>query len=156
VTVNGTERHEGKGGEFVTVRRKWQGSEAVRLSLPMSPEFAVCHPFVEANGGRVALRRGPFVYCLEQVDTPDADVWFIAAKTDADLVTTPMQIGNLPIVALQGAGIAAEASAWEGKLYQPLRQLTVKPVRFVAIPYFAWANRAAGAMTVWLPASKWG
>jgi DUF1680 family protein len=156
VTVNGTERHEGKGGEFVTVRRKWQGGETVRLSLPMSPDFVVCHPFVEANGGRVALRRGPFVYCLEQVDNTDADVWFIAAKTDADLVTTPMQIGNLPIVALQGAGIAVEASAWEGKLYQPLRQLTVKPVRFVAIPYFAWANRAAGAMTVWLPASKWG
>jgi len=137
----------------VTVKREWRSGETVGLSLPMFPEFAVCHPFVEANSGRVALRRGPFVYCLEQMDNPDADVWFITVKTDADLVTTPMQIGNLPIVALQGAGIAVEASAWEGKLYQPLRQLTVKTVRFVAIPYFAWANRAAGAMTVWLPAS---
>ena len=153
VTVNGTERQEGKGGEFVTIRREWRSGETVRLSLPMSPEFVACHPFAEANGGRVALRRGPFVYCLEQVDNPDADVWFIAAKTDADLMTMPMQIGDLSIVALQGAGVAVEASAWKGKLYQPLRQLTVKPVRFVAIPYFAWANRAAGAMTVWLPAS---
>jgi len=135
------------------LKREWRDGDTVKLSLPMSPEFIACHPFVESNAGRVAIRRGPIVYCLEQVDSPDADVWFITVKTDADLVTTPMQIGNLPIVALQGAGIAVEASAWEGKLYQPLRQLTVKTVRFVAIPYFAWANRAAGAMTVWLPAS---
>jgi len=87
---------------------------------------------------------------LEQVDNPDADVWFVAAKVDSDLTIVPMQVGNLPVMAVQGEGFAVEPSAWDGKLYQPLRKLATKPVRFTAIPYFAWANRDAGPMTVWV------
>ena len=150
VTVNGLEKREGLGGEFVTLKREWRDGDTVKLSLPMSPEFVACHPFVEANGGRVAIRRGPIVYCLEQVDNHDADVWFIAAKMDSDLTPIPMQIGNLPIVAVQSGGFAVEPSAWDRKLYQPLRKLATKPVRFTAIPYFAWANRDVGPMTVWV------
>lgn len=150
LSVNGAERQEKKGGEFATLKRIWKSGDTVWLSLPMSPEFVLCHPFVEPSGGRVAIRRGPIVYCLEQVDNPDADVWFIAAQTDADLAAAPMQISNLPIIAIQGSGVAAEPSAWEGKLYQPLHKVKVKSIRFTAIPYFAWANRKAGPMTVWM------
>jgi DUF1680 family protein len=150
VTVNGAEKREGIGGEFVTLKRQWRNGDTIKLSLPMSPEFVTCHPFVESNAGRVAIRCGPIVYCLEQVDNPDADVWFIAAKVENDLKPVPMQIGNLPVVAIQGEGVAVEPSAWDGKLYQPLRKLATKPVRFTAIPYFAWANRDAGPMTVWV------
>lgn len=150
VTVNGAEKREGIGGEFVTLKRQWRDGDTIKLSLPMSSEFVICHPFVESNAGRVAIRCGPIVYCLEQVDNPDADVWFIAAKVENDLKPVPMQIGNLPVVAIQGEGVAVEPSAWDGKLYQPLRKLATKPVRFTAIPYFAWANRDAGPMTVWV------
>jgi DUF1680 family protein len=150
VTVNGAEKREGIGGEFVTLKRQWRDGDTIKLSLPMSSEFVTCHPFVESNAGRVAIRRGPIVYCLEQVDNTDADVWFIAAKVESDLKPVPMQIGNLPVVAIQGEGVAVEPSAWDGKLYQPLRKLATKPVRFTAIPYFAWANRDAGPMTVWV------
>ena len=150
VTVNGAEKREGIGGEFVTLKRQWRDGDTIKLSLPMSPEFVTCHPFVESNAGRVAIRCGPIVYCLEQVDNSDADVWFIAAKVESDLKPVPMQIGNLPVVAIQGEGVAVEPSAWDGKLYQPLRKLATKLVRFTAIPYFAWANRDAGPMTVWV------
>ncbi|MCS7187527.1 MAG: glycoside hydrolase family 127 protein [Armatimonadota bacterium] len=139
-------------GTFVTVQREWKRTDTVHLSLDMPAEFVVCHPFVEPNGGRIAIQRGPIVYCLEQVDNPEADVWCIAARTDRPLTAIPKSVANLPIIAVQGEGVAVELRHWENSLYQPLRSIAthVRPVRFTAIPYFAWANRDAGPMTVWL------
>lgn len=149
-TVNGAERTEVEGGNYLTLKREWKDGDVVGLSLPMTIQLITCHPFVEPNSGRVAIQRGPIVYCLEQVDNPDADIWFVAAQTDGDFMLVPTQISGLTIVAVQGEGIAVEPSAWNGKLYQPLRKLSTKPVRFTAVPYFAWANRKAGPMTVWI------
>lgn len=150
--VNGTERFEAKGGTYLTLRREWKKGDLVDLSLPMTDEFIACHPFVEPNGGRVAIRRGPIVYCLEQVDNPEADVWFVAAKVESELKAVPESVNGFPVIAIQGEGVAVDKSVWDGKLYLPARflQRNSKPVRFTAIPYFAWANREAGPMTVWL------
>lgn len=153
VTVNRAERREVQGGTFVQLQRPWQPGDTVGVTLPMNAEWLLCHPFVEPNAGRIALQRGPFVYCLEQADNPDADVWFIAACEERPLEPVPMSIGGLPIIALQGDGVAVEPSIWAGHLYQPLRAVRqhTKSVRFTAIPYFAWAHRSAGPMTVWVP-----
>ncbi len=152
VAVNGLERVEAEGGTYLTLRREWKAGDVVSLSMPMTAQFVACHPFVEPNGGRVAIQRGPIVYCLEQVDNPDADVWFIGADVDSELTTTETQIAGFPVIAVQGKGFAVERSVWDGQLYLPLRSVRnfVKPVRFTAIPYFAWANRDAGPMTVWV------
>lgn len=152
VAVNGLERVEAEGGTYLTLRREWKAGDVVSLSMPMTAQFVACHPFVEPNGGRVAIQRGPIVYCLEQVDNPDADVWFIGADVDSELTTTETQIAGFPVIAVQGKGFAVERSVWDGQLYLPLRSVRnfVKPARFTAIPYFAWANRDAGPMTVWV------
>lgn len=152
VKVNG-QVIDAEPGTFVTVQREWKRAETVHLSLDMPAEFVLCHPFVEPNGGRVAIQRGPIVYCLEQVDNPDADVWCIFARVDRPLTATPKSIANLPVVAVQGEGIAFDLKRWENALYQPLRSLGqhFRPIRFTAVPYFAWANREPGPMTVWLP-----
>ncbi len=152
VKVNGQKVAEGGAGTFVTMQREWHPNDEVHLSLAMPAEFLVAHPFVEASVGRVAIRRGPLIYCVEQVDNPDGDVWCLAVRTDRPLVTKPMSILGLPIVAVEGEGEILPLAAWEGKLYQPLPAVraTVNPVRFTAIPYFAWANRDPSPMTVWL------
>lgn len=151
VKVNG-QTFDAKPGAFATIQREWKRTDTVQLSLEMPTEFVVCHPFVEPNGGRVAIQRGPIVYCLEQVDNPEADVWCIAVRTDRPLTAIPKSIANLPVIAVQGEGIAVELRRWENALYQPLRSISphIRPIRFTAIPYFAWANRDAGPMTVWL------
>ncbi|MCS7263501.1 MAG: glycoside hydrolase family 127 protein [Armatimonadetes bacterium] len=139
-------------GTFVTVQRDWKRSDLVHLSLEMPSEFVVCHPFVEPNGGRIAIQRGPIVYCLEQVDNTEADVWCVAARTERPLTAFPKVIANLPVIAIQGEGFGVELRHWEKDLYRPLRAVrqNIRPILFVAIPYFAWANRDAGPMTVWL------
>lgn len=153
VKVNGQTVADGVPSTFVPIRRSWQPNDTVHLTLSMPAEFIACHPFVEPNGGRVAIRRGPLVYCLEQVDNPEADVWCIAADVHRPLTTRAMSVSDFPVAALQGEGVAVDLNQWQGKLYQPLSALQArgKPIRFTAIPYFAWANRQAGPMSVWLP-----
>ncbi|MCS7254378.1 MAG: glycoside hydrolase family 127 protein [Armatimonadota bacterium] len=139
-------------GTFAAVQREWIQTDTIHISLEMPAEYVFCHPFVESNGGRVAIQRGPIVYCLEQIDNPEADVWCIAAMTDRALTTISKSIADLPVIAVQGEGVAIELKRWENEIYQPLRSIEkhIRPVSFVAIPYFAWANRAKGAMTVWI------
>lgn len=153
VQVNGERFSEVPAGSYLTVRREWKAGDVMHISLPMPAEFLVSHPHVEANGGRVAIRRGPLIYCLEQADNPDADVWEIMVSTDSKLTDEPAAISGFPIVAVQGEGVAFDRKIWDGKLHLPLRsvQQAVKPIRFTAIPYFAWANRKQGPMVVWLP-----
>ena len=85
LTVNG-EAHVDRPasrGRTPTVRRVWQPGDVVRLSLPMPVRRIVCHPRVEENVGRVALMRGPLLYCLEQVDHSDVDMREIAVPDEA-------------------------------------------------------------------------
>jgi len=122
----------------------------VRLDLPMPVERILSNPLVLENADRVALKRGPIVYCLEQVDNPDADVWSIAVST-----SEPIEAAHRPdilngVVTLKGAAHAIEAG-FDGKLYRPMSEAPFKQRRteFTAIPYHAWANREPGPMIVW-------
>jgi len=73
-------------------------------------------------------------------------------RTDRPLVTMPKSIDNFRIIAVQGEGVVVELQHWRDALYKPSRMLNqhAKSVKFTAIPYFAWANREAGPMIVWM------
>ncbi|HIE52143.1 MAG TPA: glycoside hydrolase family 127 protein [Armatimonadetes bacterium] len=138
-------------GAYLEVQREWRAGDGVRLSLAMRPEWLEAHPWVGSNAGRLALRRGPLIYCLEQVDHPDFDVWDLAVVPQA-----PLQAEWKPellkgLVVLRGEGVLVDGAAWGGHLYRPLRlgSQRAQAVPFTAIPYFAWANREAGPMQVW-------
>ena len=141
-------------GGYAVVRRVWRPGEVVELSLPMPVRRLASHPRVLANAGRVALQRGPLIYCVEGVDHPGVDVWDLVLPADAALVPAwePGLLGG--VVALRGEAATAERPGWSGALYHlagdepnPLR-----PAQFTAIPYCVWANRAPGPMQVWIGA----
>jgi hypothetical protein len=93
------------------------------------------HPNVAADRGRAALMRGPIVYCLEAADQafPVAD-FVLPAGAAIAAEARPGLLGGVTV--LRGEGRLAKSGA---------------PAAFTAIPYYAWANRAPGAMAVWLP-----
>jgi hypothetical protein len=151
VAVNGNAVSGGtKSGSYLTIRRVWKSGDVVELDLPMPVETLVSHPFVEATAGRVALQRGPLVYCLEGDDSGDADTWNVAL--DASRVTTTYDADTLGgIVTLSGSCDAGDMSVWGGRLYRRRQDVenATRPAAFKAIPYYAWANRGPSPMSVW-------
>jgi DUF1680 family protein len=142
VSVNGAKGPAPKVEKgYVRLRRGWKAGDVVRLSLPMPVERVYAHPKVKADVGRVALQRGPVVYCLEGVDN-GGRVRNLALPRAAE-VKAEFRKGLLGgVVTLTGQALAVSRGEDD-------RRVT-KPVSFTAIPYYAWANRAPGPMVVWL------
>jgi uncharacterized protein len=128
---------------YARIRRTWKKGDAVELNLPMPVRRVLANDAVKADAGRVALQRGPIVYCAEGVDNggkvldlalPDAGVF--QAEYRPELLNG--------VVILKGKAVVEKKSAG-GKIV-PQQDRDV-----LFIPYYAWANRGVGEMTVWLP-----
>ncbi len=137
-------------GEYAKVPVK--DGTTVILTLPMQAERIASHAYVRSNMGRIALKRGPLVYCIEGTDHPGVDVRNIALPDNSDLIAEHRTdlLGGITVLQAQAVAI----SPGEDTLYMPYEaeeELDVEPVAFTAIPYYAWANRAAGGMEVWIP-----
>ena len=118
--------------------------------MDMPVERIVAHPAVAADAGKVALQRGPVVYCLEQVDHA-ADVRAISLPDKAALTPRfdPKLLGGVTVI--EGSALAPASAGWKGKLYRTAGEQKRRPVKIKAVPYCLWDNRKPGAMTVWLP-----
>jgi DUF1680 family protein len=132
---------------FAELRRRWKTGDVVTLELPMFIERVRAHEKVKADAGRVALERGPIVYCVEGVDhdgrvrdllLPDAGE--LTAEHRADL------LGGVTVL----RGKAQRVVGVAGKDGKPLGEVLAE-VDLTAIPYYAWCHRGKTEMAVWLP-----
>ncbi|HEV3203597.1 MAG TPA: hypothetical protein VGY77_04405, partial [Gemmataceae bacterium] len=126
---------------YITIARTWKAGDIIHLQLPMAVERVYSHPQVKANVGRVALQRGPIVYCLEGVDN-DGHVRNLCLPKDANLTASFEKDRLGGVVVVRG-----QAQAVLGKDEKRL----VKQQTFEAVPYAMWDNRQPGEMVVWLP-----
>jgi uncharacterized protein len=135
-------------GYFV-LEREWKTGDRLELDLPMPPRQVAAHPLVRTNHGRLALQRGPVVYCLEAVDN-GGGVFDLAIPRGAELETEfkPDLLGG--IVTIKAEGLAAPRRDWKNKLYQTALP-GGEPRTITAIPYYAWDHRDPGEMVVWIP-----
>ena len=119
---------------YVRLQRTWQAGDVVELDLPMPVQRVYAHENVKDDQGKVALMRGPLVYCLEAVDQPAVKLSRLALPLISGLRAEhrPDLLGGVTV-------ITGQATA-DGP----------SPVAFTAVPYYAWANRDKGAMTVWI------
>jgi DUF1680 family protein len=142
-------------GSYAEVRRTWRAGDVIELDLSMPPRRVECHPYVAENACRVALMRGPILYCLEQMDHPDLDLRDIVLSAAAPLSVEycPDLLGGVAV--LRGRGIVVPPDeGWTSRLYRSMPAQSEQPggqaIDLRAIPYYAWANREPGAMRVWL------
>jgi DUF1680 family protein len=143
VSINGKALDEVKPSKgYVSLKRLWKAGDVVRLSLPMPVQRVYAHPMVKADEGRVALQRGPVVYCLEGVDNAgQARNLVLPREARLDSHFDKDLLGGVVVV----TGEAQAVSRGEDE------KLHTKPVSFRAVPYYSWDNRQAGPMVVWLP-----
>jgi DUF1680 family protein len=129
-------------GGYARIRRDWRDGDTIELNLPMPVRRVVAHEPVAEDRGRVALQRGPIVYAIEGIDNDDRvfdlvlpDPASLAAEFRSDL------LNGVVVVTGQGAAVSKDAA---GKTLESAHP-------FLAVPYYAWANRGPGRMLVWMP-----
>ena len=143
--LNGTDIPVRLENGFAQIEREWKRGDSIELILPMPIRRVVANEKVKANRGRIAIERGPVVYCVEGVDNNDS-------------VSNIVLDDNAPLEAefrkdlLGGCmGITFKAIALPGADNNALER-TGQDV--VAIPYALWSNRSESSkMAVWLPRS---
>ena len=160
VTVNGAPAGGSPTpGEYFRIQRRWQAGDTVRLALDMTPRLIVANSRVREDLGRVAVERGPLVYCLEQPDQSGLDSIFDATLpvgADPSKEFTAQFLPEKPggILVLRHRAVATAKPLSGQPLYQTLEAATRPPGREVEltfVPYYAWANREPAAMQVWIP-----
>ena len=131
------------------VERVWQADDKIKLELAMPVERMYAHPNVRQDTGCVALQRGPLVYCLEGTDNKVPLHRIVVPGTAAELAShfEPDVLGGVTIV--RGNALIEEDTDWLGMLYRS-RLASLQSSSITAIPYYAWDNRQAGEMCVWL------
>ena len=149
VAVNG-EAVAGKAANgYLTINRTWQKGDVVTLDLPMPPVRLYAHPGVIMDAGRVALKRGPLVYCVEEADNPGGRVQRLKLPREAELKASARADLFDGIVTLSADALAIDEADWSA-LYRTSPPKEHRAT-LTALPYYLWANRGQGSMLVWVP-----
>lgn len=128
---------------YLVIDREWAPNDQVSISFPMDIRRVYSRSEVKANVERVALQRGPLIYCVEGTDNDGKALNIVLPKT-AQVVTAKQQVLTENVVSLE-----AEATVLSVMPGGENVQAVKKKIR--AVPYYTWNNRGAGQMLVWLP-----
>ena len=150
VYVNGESAEAEMTDGYAHIRRRWEDGDEVSLALDMPVRLVRANPRVRQDAGRVAVCRGPLVYCLEQAD--NGENLHLARLTgvkpdDFEVEYAPDKLGG--IVQLTCRGLRDTDAGWGDALYSDDAPDEAVPAELTFIPYYSWANREAGEMQVW-------
>ena len=151
-TVNGKEGDAAgtvKDG-YLYLSRTWQDGDRLELDFPMTVRVMEADARVREDIGRVAVTRGPIVYCMEEADN-GGELHRFVLPDEAEFTEEKSDIQGVPVVKLTADGLRQKQSPKkEGELYHVYRRPGYDAVRLVFIPYFTWANRGEGEMQVFV------
>ncbi|MEX0321020.1 MAG: glycoside hydrolase family 127 protein [Puniceicoccaceae bacterium] len=137
-------------GKFAVLSQTWKAGDVVELNMPMEIKLIEGHNRIEEVRNQVAIKRGPFVYCVESPDLPEdagiVDVYF-SGDTELSLMKQPDLLGG--VTTIHGKVLLRQDNA-------PGMYREVKKPEFIShdaqfVPYFAWSNRGEAEMTVFMP-----
>lgn len=142
VAVNGQQVEGSIEKGYLKIGRKWKKGDVVEIHFDMSPRLVEANPLVRADLGKVAVERGPLVYCAEWGDN-DFDLFHfvVPEKPQMSVVSGYDVAGGVTAITLDGQLLSTDSAA---------QQVQVSNARLTLIPYYAWNHRGAGQMTVWL------
>lgn len=151
VTVNGDEVKGELWNGYLAISRRWKKGDVVRVHFDMQPRAVVASSKVADDRGKIAVERGPIVYCAEQADNSGFNSHHVLlsrkpifeVNPDYSIRNTegdgkPFGVTSIIVTNAQEACISADG------------KLTSRDVRLTLIPYYAWNHRGTGYMDVWM------
>ena len=146
LTINGKAIDYQLRDGYIYISRAWKKEDTVELDFDLPVRRIYADPRVRSCRGKVAVARGPILYCFEEVDQC-APVFSLILPANADISTfgsVPELPGDLIGLCMEGKTLEYQERLYSSSCAKP------SPCRMIAIPYFAWANRKKGDMTVWI------
>lgn len=148
IKVNGKQVKAELVNGYAKLAQNWNEGDTIELILDMECRRVYTNPRVKDNQGKVAIQRGPFVYCLEEVDNGKG-LQQMYLPSDAKLSTRymPEKLGGIVEVNTTGLHLVTEEN---DSLYstKKVNNFVEKPLTF--IPYYTWANRGENEMLIWI------
>jgi uncharacterized protein len=141
IKVNGQVVESNLDKGYFSINRTWVKGDKVEIHFDMEPRTVKAHQAVEADRGKVAVERGPIVYCAEWPDNDFSVLSVIMNKKPA------FTVENKPEILFGINMIQTDAQILS---YDVHGRLVAKDVKLKMIPYYAWAHRGSGEMAVWL------
>ncbi|HPF52741.1 MAG TPA: glycoside hydrolase family 127 protein [Draconibacterium sp.] len=130
ITINGEAVDFDTENGYAVLTRKWKKGDEIILNLPMEVKIVKANEQVEDDRGKMAVERGPLVYCLEEKDNPEIDQVEISKNTRFTIRFDDELLNGVEVINASGE---------------------TQNEQFTAIPYYIWNNRGANKMKVWLP-----
>ena len=128
---------------YLVIDRGWQSGDKITVNFPMEIKRVISRAEVKANVERVAIQRGPIIYCVEGVDNDGRSMNIVLPK-NAIFQDIPQTILTEKVIAIQ-----TEATVL--KVSDDGTQVSTEKKKISAVPYYIWNNRGPGQMLVWLP-----
>lgn len=133
---------------YAFLRRAWKAGDKIELNLDMSIEVIYSNPKVRANSGKIAIQRGPLVYCLEEADNGD-NLLALSIDTNSGFKIQTNEKFMKNAIFIKGKATRITEDDWDDNLYRPYQPIE-REVDVTATPYFMWGNRKPGEMLVWI------
>lgn len=123
---------------YAVINRRWKKGDNIQLNLPMEVKKVIANKALVDDKGKTALQRGPIIYCAEWKDN-GGTVSHLAIPANATFkpVTEPNLLNGITVL--------------KGEVLSKTKGEAAKKVELTAIPYYSWANRGKGEMTLWFP-----
>jgi hypothetical protein len=135
--VNGENVKTGEYEDYIVLDRKWKKGDIIELNIDMPVKMVVANKNVRADSGKIAIERGPLVYCAESLDNG------INVQELCIPVNSRWNVEKMP-------GLLHGIEVIKGKAFIPSgHSVSMREINFTAIPYYAWAHRGESKMTVW-------
>lgn len=149
VSLNG----EAVAGEisrgYLYLTRTWQEGDAVTLTLPMPVRRVYGNPQVRQQAGKVALQRGPLVYCLEEADN-GANLHNLSLPADSEFRVFAGKGIFAHKMLIQAEGMGCHVKDTDALWQYDRSPVQRQPQTLTFIPWFSWANRGEGEMRIWV------
>lgn len=170
VTVNGeAQQVEVAPNSYIALSRKWKKGDKIVLDMEMKAKLIESNPLVEESRGEVAVKRGPLVYCLEEMDidgnqnmTPGSGKTPSVSSVDIDNIVLPMdikfdvvdmEIAGSRMKALEGTARYVDEPDWKGTLYREVSRKE-RDIKIRLIPHYAYGNRGLQDFTIFMPLAR--
>jgi len=128
---------------YIVIDREWQKGDVMDFEFPMYIQLISAIPEVKQDSNRIALQRGPIVYCIEGADN-NGKAWNVIVPSNTEFKVIDHKVLDEPVKALTAE--VPVVSVGEDSM-----SLKTEKKKIIAIPYYTWANRGRNEMQVWLP-----